>query len=151
MAVAKDERWILLSHLLTKYKKLPSQLEGHSLDNWYPEERMFLFYLDAYWGKQGEAVQIVHLLKREIKDAIYADKFSFLPESIKVSTQNLMNGAPNEKAKQDIQNTLNENITKYKRMKIDELLDNLKEFLSEEGFASYKNEVDRLLINANNR
>ncbi len=127
---------------------MPHILEKNSIDNWYPEERLFLFYLDAIWGNQSKDFQIISVIKHEISEALKKPAEEFLPDSIKINLTSVLKNAKTEKEKFQLKQTIFKNTQKFKKMKIDNLADELKEFLSEEAFILYKKEIDRELLNA---
>jgi len=70
----------------------------------------------------------------------------FLPLSIKASTDRLLKNSPDEESKNMILKTFNENIRKFKKMKIDDLLDGIKDHMDEESFAVYRKEVNEMIF-----
>jgi hypothetical protein len=133
--------------LIKNYNKLPSSLEDNPLDNWFNEEKLFIFYLDSYWGRISKEIQLVNIIQHEIEEVIEED--NTVPESIKKSTERMVKNAPTENDKQRIMNVLRDTSSAKKVHKIESLLEKLEELMDSDTMTKYRIKVREKIKKSN--
>lgn len=133
--------------MIKNYNKLPSSLEDNPLDNWFNEEKLFIFYLDSYWGRISKEIQLVNIIQHEIEEVIEED--NTVPESIKKSTERMVKNAPTENDKQRIMNVLRDTSSAKKVHKIESLLEKLEELMDSDTMTKYRIKVREKIKKSN--
>lgn len=124
---------------------MPTELSKHNVDNWYEEEKNFIFYLDAYWGNKTHDYQLIQILSREIDDLIKKKPEDTLPEGVDSSIRKSLKNSTSEEEKNRIRSILRQGAVKQKRMEIDKIMDDVKDLLTSDAFSKYSQDVYKKL------
>lgn len=116
---------------MCRYKQLPSTLKDEPYDLWFPEERRFLFFLDACWGSRTKDVQITEVIISEIYDILDAPDDAYMPRGVAINMRKALDTAP-EEDRESIRRQLLEMPHHRKKAKIMELFDALKNLVDSE-------------------
>lgn len=139
---AKKSHWALDAFLINKLHIFPGSIKNNSLDNLFQEEKLFLFYLDAYWGRISNEMQVVHVYESEIDEIIKEDS---VPEGIKRVTDRMIQNATTEEQKASLRKTMQVTEAQRKIQKIENVFEKLGELISSEDIAKMKIKINEKL------
>jgi len=123
---------------------LPDTLCNEPFNLWFPEEKRFVFFLDAYWKKRSKDVQIIEVILAEITDILDAPDEDHVPAGIAANFQNLIKNAPKDQI-DAIRAQFKEMPHQNKRRKIMDLFDVLKQYVDGDRLVQLTNTLNKMI------
>ena len=111
---------------------------------WFPEERRFLFFLDACWGNRTKDVQITEVILSEIFEVLNAPDDEYMPKGVAINMQRAISSAPAEEA-DAIRRQLLEMPHHKKKMKITELFEALKGYVEGDRLVEVAKQINEVM------
>jgi len=97
-------------------------------DNLLPEEKAFLFWMDAYWGQKSSSIQAIELVLAEAMDM--AKEKVELPAGLKAGLKDALERAETDEQRSSIESSMLDAPIRHRQMEIAKVLDMLDNYLS---------------------
>lgn len=111
---------------------------------WFPEERRFLFFLDACWGNRTKDVQITEVILSEIFEVLNSPDDDYMPKGVAVNMRKAIESAPPDEA-EAMKRQLLAMPHHKKKMKITELFEALKNYIDGNRLIEVAKEINELM------
>lgn len=126
---------------MSRFRILPKSVQNVPLEDIPIEEKEFLFWLEAYWGKHSDSILAVKVIEQQINDVIEEKLDEFMPGGVSKVMQQQINMAPNEEEKKRIKDIMQRGPRVAQLHKIDNLLDVLEEYIQTDKLAEYRQQI----------
>lgn len=127
--------------LISHFRLLPDTLLAEPFNFWYPEEKKFIFYLDAIWGKRSKDVQIIEILISEIYDVLNANDEDFMPAGIAKNIRRSLETV-DEAERPNLEKQLLQMPHMNKRKRIMDIFDALKQYVDDDRLVAITNAIN---------
>ncbi len=133
---AKKSKWVVDAFLAKNYRILPSIF--NDAENLLPEEKSFIFWLDAYWGQKSSSIQAIEIILSEAMDT--AREKIELPTGLRIALSDALEKAETESQKNSIRSAMLDAPIRHRQMQIAKILDMLDAYVSPDESAKLKAE-----------